>query len=106
MIEELEIRLEAIARGETFDDEPQEKKENSSLDHKIKNLNRDKSKSPGRTIVKQQVVTTKTRTKSPGRVAGPSGGDRGRSPARPSVSGPPNDNRGKSKSPGRPSVSN
>ena len=104
MIEELEIRLEAIARGEVFDDEPKEKKENPSLDHKIKTINR--GKSPGRTVVTQQVVTTKTRTKSPGRVATLSSGDRGRSPARPSASGPPNIHRGKSKSPGRPSVSN
>ena len=107
MIEELEIRLEAIARGEVFDDEPTKKKENPSLDHKVKTINRDKSKSPGRAVVTQQVVTTRTRTKSPGRVGPPSGGDRGRSPARPSVSGPPNERKGgPSKSPARASASN
>ena len=105
MIEELEIRLEAIARGEVFDDEPK-RKENPSLDHKIKAINRDKSKSPGRVVVSQQVVTTKTRTKSPGRAGPPSGGDRGRSPARSSASGPPNERKGPSKSPARPSASN
>ena len=104
MIEELEIRLAAIARGEVFDDEPKKNKENPSLDHKIKSINRDKSKSPGRTVVTRQVVTT--RTKSPGRGAATSGGDRGRSPARTSVSGPVSENRGNSKNSGRPSLSN
>ena len=107
MIEELEIRLEAIAGGEVFDeDDPKKKKENPSLDHKIKTINRDKSKSPGRAVVSQQVVTTRTRTKSLGRAGPPSGGDRGRSPARPSASGPPNERKAPSKSPARPSVSN